>query len=194
MRPSRTVARSALIALLALGALPGLVGSHEPGGAPTIHAAAFRQVSLATTWDRQARGQLVPDTAGRSDGALDEGTAFAEASTTVGEVTQVQSRSAEGRPQPNLQASTPTAAWQKPRLTISGAASFYDHGTTAMRDVPRGTTIVICGRGGCIQTVVSDYGPARSTGRVIDMYRPDFFKVCGCGWWSGTTEVTVRVY
>jgi hypothetical protein len=194
MRPSRTVARSALTAVLALGALPGLVGSNGPGGAPSIDAAAFRQVSLATARDRQADGPLAPDTAGRSDGALDAGTAFAEAGMTFGEVVDVESRSAGERAQPKLQAATADSAWKKPRFTISGAASFYDHGTTAMRDVPHGTTIVICGRGGCVQTVVSDYGPARYTGRVIDMYRPDFFKVCGCGWWSGTTQVTVRVY
>ena len=191
MRPSRTVARSALTAVLALGALPGLVGSHEPGGAPTIEAAAFGQVTLATMRDRQADGQLVPDTAGRSDGALDPGTAFAEAGTTFGEAVDVEPRSA-GEP-PTDPPRHIRCAEEAP-LTISGPASFYDHGTTAMRDVPRGTTIVICGRGGCLQTVVSDYGPARYTGRVIDMYRPDFFKVCGCGWWSGTTEVTVRVY
>lgn len=187
MRPSRTVARSALTAVLALGALPGLVGSHEPGAARPIDAAAFRQVSLATTRDRQADGQIVPDTAGRSDGALDSAATFPERADS-------EARVAGERAQPDLQAASSTWAWKKPRFTLSGAASFYDHGTTAMRDVPRGTTIVICGRGGCIQTVVSDYGPARYTGRVIDMYRPDFFRVCGCGWWSGTTEVTVRVY
>lgn len=193
MRPSRTVARSALTAVLALGALPGLVGSFEPGEAQPIDAAAFRQVSLATTRDRQADGQLVPDSAGRSDGALDARTAFAEAGTIFGEPADGDSRAGE-RAQPNIRAAKSNSAWKKPRITITGAASFYDHGTTAMRDVPRGTTIVICGRGGCIQTVVSDYGPARYTGRVVDMYRPDFFKVCGCGWWSGTTEVMVRVY
>jgi len=113
---------------------------------------------------------------------------------TFGEVVDVESRSAGEPAQPKPPGGTAGPGGEKPRFTISGAASFYDHGTTAMRDVPRGTTIVICGRGGCVQTVVSDYGPARYTGRVIDMYRPDFFKVCGCGWWSGTTQVTVRVY
>jgi len=54
--------------------------------------------------------------------------------------------------------------------------------------------IVICGAGGCIERIVNDYGPSKAGGRLIDMYRPDFFKICGCGWWSGTTEVTVRVY
>jgi hypothetical protein len=192
MRPSRTVARAALTAVLALGALPGLVGSHEPAVARPIDAAAFRQVSLATTRDRQADGQIVPDTAGRSDGALDAATAIGEPGFP--EADDIQVPSGAERAQPALPAARAASAWKKPRFTVSGAASFYDHGTTAMRDVPRGTTIVVCGRGGCIQTVVSDYGPARSTGRVIDMYRPDFFKVCGCGWWSGTTEVTVRVY
>jgi len=26
------------------------------------------------------------------------------------------------------------------------------------------------------------------------MFRPDFFEICGCGSWSGTTEVTIQVY
>ena len=60
--------------------------------------------------------------------------------------------------------------------------------------IPRGTVIVICGDGGCIERVVTDYGPSKAGGRIVDMYRPDFFKICGCGWWSGTTEVTIKVY
>jgi hypothetical protein len=40
---------------------------------------------------------------------------------------------------------------------------------------------------------VNDYGP-RSTSRMIDLYRPDFFAICGCASWSGTTKVTVYVY
>ena len=76
---------------------------------------------------------------------------------------------------------------------MHGFASFYDHGTTAMR-LPRGSVVVICGAGGCIERVITDYGPSAKGGRIVDMYRPDFFKVCGCGAWSGTTEVTIRVY
>ena len=48
--------------------------------------------------------------------------------------------------------------------------------------------------GGCIERVITDYGPSAKGGRIVDMYRPDLFKVCGCGSWSGTTEVTIRVY
>jgi hypothetical protein len=59
--------------------------------------------------------------------------------------------------------------------------------------LPRGTVVRICGAGGCIQRTVTDYGPVKKI-RVVDMYRPDFFQICGCGSWSGTTKVTVSVY
>ncbi len=186
MRPSRTVARAALTAALALGALPGLVGSHEPDRAPPIDAALFEQVDLATSRDTFGFGNIGPDAASRSAGALGLVDPFVEGGQ--------QALSPDERAQPKQGAPQAEWRWKAPRSTVTGFASFYDHGTTAMRDVPRGTTIVICGDGGCIETVVSDYGPAKSTGRVIDMYRPDFFKVCGCGWWSGTTTVTVRIY
>ena len=58
----------------------------------------------------------------------------------------------------------------------------------------RGTVVVICGNGGCIERTITDYGPSAKSGRVIDLYRPDFFLVCGCQPWSGTTEVTIKVY
>ena len=79
-----------------------------------------------------------------------------------------------------------------PRYTLTGGATFYDNGTTAMR-LPRGTVVVICGPGGCIERVVNDYGPQK-TSRVVDLYRPDFFAICGCPSWAGTTTVTVYVY
>jgi len=80
----------------------------------------------------------------------------------------------------------------KPRYTLSGGATFYDNGTTAMR-LPRGTKVRICGKGGCIDRVVNDYGPQKKS-RVVDLYRPDFFAICGCPSYAGTTQVTVSVY
>lgn len=186
MRPSRAVARAALTAALALGALPGLVGSHEPGPGRPLDAAAFRQVFLATSGDPIRQGPVLPDAAARSASVLGAFDAFAAGSietSRAGERAEVK--------QPEAKASW---SWKKPRYTLSGYASFYDNGTTAMRDVPRGTVIVICGAGGCIERVVNDYGPSKAGGRIIDMYRADFFQICGCGWWSGTTEVTIRVY
>ncbi len=83
-------------------------------------------------------------------------------------------------------------AWKKPKYTISGYATFYDNGTTAMR-LPRGTVVRICGDGGCIERTVTDYGPQKKI-RVVDLYRPDFFAICGCPGWSGTTWVKVSIY
>jgi hypothetical protein len=187
MRPSRTVARAALTAALALGALPGLVGSHEPAASRPVDTALFEQVNLATTPDQQGRGPFLLDAAALSAGVLDADDGFAE--TGSDGAPALGSRAA-----PDVQVAKTSWSWKPPRYSLTGTASFYDFGTTAMWDVPRGTTIVICGAGGCIERVVNDFGPSKAGGRLIDMYRPDFFAICGCGWWSGTTTVTVRVY
>lgn len=186
MRPSRTVARAALTAALAIGALPGLVGSHQPAPAQSVEAALFEQVTLATA-PEQGPGSFVLDESGLSDGALDSSDAFMEGGSA--ELLRDADRAA-----PTLSEARADWSWKPARFSLTWIASFYDFGTTAMRDVPRGTTIVICGDGGCIERVVTDYGPSKAGGRLIDMYRPDFFRICGCGWWSGTTRVTVRVY
>jgi hypothetical protein len=185
MRPSRTVARAALTAALAIGALPGLVGSHETSPARDIEAAAFETVDIATTRDRQAIGQGLPDSAGRSEGALERSAVITEPELIGGR--------AGVRAAPTVPTAKASSTWKSPRYVLRGEASFYDNGTTAMR-IPRGTVVVICGDGGCLERIVNDYGPSKAGGRIVDMYRADFFKVCGCGWWSGTTQVTIRVY
>jgi hypothetical protein len=187
MRPSGTVARAALTAVLALGALPGLVGSREPSQDRPVDAALFGSINLATERDGQGHGLILPDAAGQSAGALGVLDPFAELDSS-------DPLPPDERAQPSLKSVSAGWSWKAPRYSLSGIASFYDNGTTAMRDVPRGTTIVICGKGGCIERIVSDYGPSAAGGRLIDMYRPDFFEICGCGWWSGTTQVTVKVY
>lgn len=186
MRPSRTVARAALTAALALGALPGLVGSREPAASGPVATALFEHVNLAAK-SEQAFGPFVLDDSAQSAGALDATDGFAETGTDGGQ-------DVGGRAAPDVRTADASWSWKPANYTLTGIASFYDFGTTAMRDVPRGTTIVICGAGGCIERVVNDYGPSKAGGRLIDMYRPDFFAICGCGWWSGTTTVTVRVY
>jgi hypothetical protein len=189
MRPSQTVARAALTAALALAALPGLVGSHQRTPNRPVDAALFENVTLAKTSPGSGAGSFVLDEAGLSDGVLDA----AEPFTEKGSDPDASGGGVANRAAPKLQAAAVDWSWNPARATMTGFASFYDFGTTAMR-LPRGTVIVICGGGGCIERVVNDYGPAKSTGRIIDMYRPDFFRICGCGWWSGTTTVTVRVY
>jgi hypothetical protein len=173
------------LAFLALGALPGLVGSREPKQDVPIDAAAFREIDLASVRDpREDRG-FVLDAAGRSEGAIGAVTPLWEPALPP---------SALGTPaQPRLAEVRPSWTWNPSRSTIHGFASFYDHGTTAMR-LPRGTVVVICGAAGCIERTITDYGPSVKGGRVIDMFRSDFFLICGCPSWSGTTEVTIRVY
>lgn len=188
MRPSKTVAGAALTAALVVAAVPGLVGSRESSPARPVDAATFVQVNLATLPEQQEPFLL--DDSGVSAGALDGAESFAEGFDADSAATA----GAGSRAQPDLGIPASSWSWNPPRYSLTGIASFYDFGTTAMRDVPRGTTIVICGAGGCIERIVSDYGPSKAGGRLIDMYRPDFFAICGCGWWSGTTTVTVRVY
>ncbi len=60
--------------------------------------------------------------------------------------------------------------------------------------LPRGTVVRVCGAGGCLERVINDYGPVAGTKRIIDLYKPDFFRICGCGSWNGVTNVKVYVY
>jgi len=186
VRPSRTVAIAALTALIALGSLPGLVGSHEPSIDQSITPAAFREVILAVTGGRSTPTVVTPDSTYASASQLTPDSTFTEpAAESISEPAD--------RVAVKLPAMSSTWDWKTPSYKLEGYASFYDYGTTAMR-LPRGTVIVICGARGCIDRVVNDYGPVAGTGRIVDMYRPDFFRICGCGWWSGTTPVTISVY
>jgi len=185
MRPSRTVARAALTAALALGALPGLAASHTSSPDRPIDAAAFRQVILASSFDRSGSQIATIDAALGSDGLLGPGARFSEG---IARKVIFPARASV-----QLPTVSPASSWKPPKYTVSGTASFYSNGTTAMR-LPAGTVIVICGAAGCLERVVDDYGPAASTGRVIDMYKPDFFAICGCAWYSGLTQVTIKVY
>ena len=78
MRPSRTVARAVLTAALALGALPGLAGSHQPSPDRPIDAAAFRQVILASSFDRSGSSIAAFDAALSSEGLLGPEAKFSE--------------------------------------------------------------------------------------------------------------------
>lgn len=183
MRPSRTVAIAALTAVLALGSLPGLAGSHEPSRDQPPSAATFRDVILAAIGGRSKASIVAPDSAYAAAGHLAAAAVFSEPAVAAAPADRVAT---------SVPAAPVAWGWKAPRYKINGYATFYDNGTTAMR-LPRGTVIVICGSGGCIDRVVNDYGPI-ATSRVVDMYRPDFFAICGCGSWFGTAWVAVWVY
>jgi hypothetical protein len=186
MRPSKIVAGAVLTAALALVALPGLAGSATPSPAVTPAGEAFQGIRLDATLAGSSVSTIGPlDDALRSAGWLDATATFSDPGK-VGHVRRL------GRATAVQPASSSASEWKPARYSLTGTATFYDNGTTAMR-LPRGTIIRVCGAGGCLQRTVTDYGPV-STGRVIDLYRPDFFAICGCASWSGTTRVTVYVY
>jgi hypothetical protein len=174
-----------LIAALALVALPGLAGSRVPNPIEALPASAFQPLSVPAS---QARSTI-------SVGSLD--TAYAAAGSVAADTSFIEPGSAPetgltARPRLNQPEANSAFLRKPPRYVLTGEATFYDNGTTAMR-LPRGTTVVICGNGGCVERVVTDWGPQKPS-RIVDLYRPDFFAICGCAWWSGTTKVTVSVY
>jgi hypothetical protein len=174
-----------LIAALALVALPGLAGSRVPSPLEPLPASAFQPLSVPATQARSTISVGPLDAAYAAAGSLAEDASFIE----PGEAPQT---GPTGRVKLNQPEAGSAFVRKPPRYTLTGDATFYDNGTTAMR-LPRGTTVVICGDGGCVERVVTDYGPMKAS-RVVDLYRPDFFRICGCAWWSGTTRVTVSVY
>lgn len=193
MRRRTVVAIAALIAVLALTGLPVPAESSAPRTARITDPAAFTSVTVpANALAQDAPGLLAAapreparlDPVRRSAGYLAPGASIREPGIELAAPT--------GRPVADQPAAPSGKDWKKPKYTISGYATFYDNGTTAMR-LPRGTVVRICGDGGCIERVVNDYGPQKKI-RIVDLHRPDFFKICGCKWFAGTTWVTVSVY
>lgn len=180
------VAGAALTAALVLGALPGLVGSAGRSPVPVVDPSAFQSVQVPAFATTELSVASL-DGAFRAAAPLDPTTLLTEPGS---EPVRTVSRPRVGVPAPRA-----GSAQKPPRYTLTGYATFYAYGTTAMR-LPRGTTVIVCGADGCLERVISDYGPALSAGkeRIIDLYTPDFFAICGCPWWSGTTKVTVSVY
>jgi hypothetical protein len=182
MRRRSVVAAAALIAAFALAGLPAPVGSSQPSAPTDPQSAAFTSVMLpADALALQAR-------------AVSGAATFAAPLVDAPYVTSGAAPAAPAtRPIVDQPEAAGRSAWKEPRRTLEGFASFYDNGTTAMR-LPRGTVVRICGDGGCIQRTITDYGPVARNGRIVDLDRSDFFRICGCPSWSGTTRVTVAVY
>ena len=187
MRPRRLVAGAALTAALALVALPGIVGSAGPSPATVVDQAAFQSVQVPAFATAVLAAEPLDD-AYHAAGRLDGGSILTEPGNEPVRVVV-------GRPRVAVPAAHSGSALKPPRYKISGYATFYANGTTAMR-LPRGTTVIVCGAGGCVERVINDYGPIYDPikNRIVDLYTPDFFAICGCPWYAGTTRVTVSVY
>jgi hypothetical protein len=174
-----------LTAALALVALPGLAGSRAPRAFEPVSASAFQPLPVLANAPLSKLRVSSLDTSALSAAAIDPLATFIEPGAAPKQGPTKRAR--VDQPEPA------DAASRKPaRYTLHGEATFYDAGFTAMR-LPRGTTVIICGRGGCIERIVNDYGPQKPS-RIVDLYRPDFFQICGCPSWSGVVDVTVYVY
>ena len=174
-----------LIAALALVALPGLAGSRVPSPLEPLPASAFQPLSVPADIARSTVSIDPLDAAHDAAGAVLEDTSFIEPGAAP--ETGPTARARLNQPEAGA-----ASVVKPPRYTLTGIATFYDNGTTAMR-LPRGTIVIVCGAGGCLERVVNDYGPIKPS-RVVDLYRADFFDVWACASWSGTTMVTVSVY
>jgi hypothetical protein len=182
MRRRAVVAVSALIAAAALIGLPGPAGTKAPAPVRDLQAAAF--MVRTSTGAPASSPEAVLDGALRSAGYLGDATQLVEIGSAPADPTS--------RPKVTQPLAGVGTEWKPGRYKLTGYASFYNNGTTAMR-LPRGTVVRICGAAGCILRTVTDYGPQKTT-RIVDMYKPDFFAICGCASWSGTAWVTVTVY
>lgn len=185
MRPRWLVVGTVLSTALALVSLPGLAGSRVPSAVEPVPAGAFQPYSIPASGSRSPIMIAGLDGAHRSADKVEVATPIVEpgAEPDAGLTRRLQVD------QPDDAAGS---ARKPPKYSLKGEATFYDAGFTAMR-LPRGTIVIICGAAGCIERVVNDYGPIKPS-RIVDLYRPDFFRICGCPSWSGITNVTVHVY
>ena len=174
-----------LTAALALAALPGLAGSRAPSVVEPVPAVAFQSLSISAPETSSALSIAGLDGGYLSAGFVPELAPFIEPGAAP--ESGPTRRAVPHQSDPGSRSSR-----KPPRYTLRGEATFYDNGTTAMR-LPRGTTVIVCADGGCVERVVNDYGPQKSS-RIVDLDRADFFEICGCPSWSGVMDVTVHVY
>ena len=187
--PIKLLAWTFVTVALALAALPGMVDSAELDPGDRLPDRVFREFPARRVVERAAPAVGPLDPAGRSASYLAPDASLVDVGS--GSVAAVPAK----RPSVRVPAVAAGRTWKEPRYTLAGYASWYDNGTTAMR-LPRGTVVVICGEGGCVERTINDYGPWKGFRpvRVVDLMPSDFAYVCGCPTWKGTAPVTVRVY
>ncbi len=185
MRPRTLVVGLALTASLALVALPGLTGSRASRPSEPVPVGALQPLPDSGGGSRHAITVDGLDTSFVAEGAIGLDATFIEPG-------QVPKGGPSTRPKVNQPDGSSRSVRKPEKYKLTGTATFYEAGSTAMR-LPRGTVVIICGGGGCVERVVNDYGPQKES-RIVDLYKGDFFDICGCPSWSGTTEVTVYVY
>ena len=196
-----------LTAVLVLGAMPPMAGSHVLTTVRPIEADAFQAVPGSLTGPASIVEVDPPDPAHESANRLAPANALIEpgllpvpGNRPVVDLPEARSGTVRLRPTPRPFVAAKAANGGRGTIatpgkvtqTLVGRASWYDNGTTAAR-LPRGTLIRICGPAACIERIVNDYGPGIPN-RVVDLMPGDFRRVCGCPTSAGLTRVTVYVY
>jgi hypothetical protein len=221
VRRQGLVAGAVLTAALALGALPGVAGSSVPSPVHPVEAVAFQAIQLPASDDRPklSAGQFDPalESAGHletSDALIEPGQYKApDARPTVSLPALRAVRVDPPKPKPVAPPAAKAAAKPvtvkpvtvkpvtvKPAAPTSyksvqtGLATWYSAGMTAMR-LPYGTHVRICGAAGCVDRVVTDWGPAKwLPSRIVDLTPGDFVRVSGRALGAGIAKVTVYIY
>jgi hypothetical protein len=175
----------ALTATLALVALPGLAGSRAPHPIEPVPVGALQPRVDSAETEPVTIDVTGPDAAAAAEGAVTAEDVFIEPG-------KPPKTGAKHRPVVDQPDSSSGKSRKPAKYSLKGTATFYDEGLTAMR-LPRGTVVIVCGAAHCITRTITDYGP-QSPSRIIDLDKQDFFHICGCPSWSGTTTVTVYVY
>jgi len=129
---------AALIAAAALIGLPAPASSTAPSPDGAQQAATFLQVAIPTGVPASSPAATL-DAALRSDGYLGAATQLVERGSAPSGPTKRPSVT-----QPSVSAGMD---WKPPLYKLTGTATFYDNGTTAMR-LPMGTVVRICGAAG----------------------------------------------
>lgn len=210
----RTFASVALTAALVVIATPGIAGSLTPKPLQVVPASQYKTLSLDISGPETGGVQSVVLTAPTQQPWPSLGYQYVAPSpspaptasptpdptaTPTPVPTPKPTPKPTPRPTPKPTPRPTPAPTPKPtpvppvKQTITGLATWYNNGTTAMR-LPRGTVVKICGNGGCVTRTITDYGPTASSGRIADLMPADFRAVCGCSTSSGVTRVTVYVY
>ena len=181
MRPSTLVVGLALTAALALVALPGLTGSRAPRPSEPVPVGALQPLPDSGSGSRHAiAGRRPRRVASSAEGAVPLDATFIEPGEAPksGPTTRAQGRPARRHAAIGPQAAEVQAHGHGHVLLgrDDGDAPAAGHGRHHLR------------RRRLRRAGHQRLRPAQGSDRIVDLYKPDFFDICGCPSWSGTTD------
>jgi hypothetical protein len=176
VRHQKVVASVALIAILAMVAVPGPVGSQGPSPESTVDPGLFHPVEAAALAHGTTTTILPPDPGARSAGSLDDGSSLIEPDLrnepSLAPVRPAQRAAIAGSISKNPWHHDPDISWYGPGLYGNGTACGQTLTKTlvgvAHRTLPCGTLVTFRYNGVTLTVPVIDRGPYVS-GRTWDL-------------------------